>query len=125
MGRRSPQKLSRKSLPLAKGTTVPVDTSEEEPRKERLSAILQGSFLGDEAVVVTEGNGRTVRHANKAFAALTKYPLESLPGTELPDLVQGIGTDRGVLAGLRAAVRRRLPATAILLNYNRAGEQFV
>ena len=46
------------------------------PKLESLSAVMQGPFLRDEAVVVTESNGSTIRHANSAFAKLAGRPLD-------------------------------------------------
>merc|ERR1712227_531697 len=91
------------------------------PKLPQLTAVLQGPFLRDEAVVVTESNGRTIRHANKAFASLARHPMERLKGMDIPDLLQSVGTDRTVLRGLGSAIKRRLPATAIILNQNSYG----
>lgn len=95
------------------------------PKLAALTAVLQGPFMRDEAVVVTESNGRTIRHANAAFAALAKRPVESIIGKDIPDLLQNFGTDKDVLRGLGAAIRDRLPATAVVLNQNMEGEQFM
>jgi len=90
-----------------------------------LTAVLQGPFLRDEAVVITESNGRTIRHANAGFATLARRPIESIIGKDIPDLLQNFGTDRNILRGLGAAIRDRLPATAVVLNQNLEGEQFM
>lgn len=95
------------------------------PKLAALTAVLQGPFMRDEAVVVTESNGRTIRHANAAFAALAKRPIESIIGQDIPDLLQNVGTDRNVLRGLGTAIRNRLPATAVVLNQNMEGQQFM
>jgi len=96
-----------------------------QPRLPALTAVLQGPFLRDEAVVVTESNGRTIRHANAAFAALVGQPMQSLSGKDIPDLLQSCSTDRSVLRGMGAAIRARIPATAVVLNRNLAGDEFL
>lgn len=95
------------------------------PRLHALTEVLQGPFLRDEPIVVTEGNGRTIRHANAAFADLVGLPAKRLLGRDIPDLLQTLTTDRSVLTGLSSAIRQRLPATAVILNQNNAGEQFM
>lgn len=95
------------------------------PRLEQVSAVLQGPFLRDDAVVITEANGRTIRHANAGFAKLAGRPLLSVVGKDIPDLLQNVNTDKTVLKGLGEAIRRRIPATAMVLNQNMAGEQFM
>jgi len=95
------------------------------PRLESLSAVLQGPFLRDMAVVVTEANGRTIRHANAGFAKLAGRSVESVVGRDIPDLLQSVNTDRTVLKGIGEAIRRRIPATAMVMNQNKGGEQFM
>jgi len=96
------------------------------PKLEPLTSVLQGPFLREEAVVVTESNGRTIRHANKGFAALAgRDDAESLAGMDIPDLLQSFSTDRNVLRGIGAAIRARLPATAVVQNRNQAGDEFM
>lgn len=102
-----------------------VGRPETRPKLESLRAVLQGPMLrSKEAVVVTETNGRTIRHANQSFATMTGRPLETLPGTDIPDLLQTFNTDSTVLRSIGAAIKARLPATAILLNRNNAGQEF-
>merc|ERR1712203_1053787 len=50
---------------------------------------------------------------------------DKLPGMDIPDLLQNFKTDVGVLRGLSAAIRKRLPAKATVLNRNRGGEEFM
>jgi ribosome-associated toxin RatA of RatAB toxin-antitoxin module len=95
------------------------------PKLAAVTAVLQGPFLRDEAVVVTESNGRTIRHANNAFAKLAGRPVESLPGKDIPDLLQNFKTDPNILKGLGSAIRNRFSATAIVRNQNMAGEEFL
>jgi len=95
------------------------------PKLASLTSVLQGPFLRDQAVVVTESNGRTIRHANAAFAALAGRSLDFIPGKDIPDLLQDTGTDRDVLRGMSAAVKARLPATAVVRNKNKAGKEFL
>lgn len=95
------------------------------PRLHALTEILQGPFQRHEPIVVTEGNGRTIRHANAAFADLVGLPLQKLPGRDIPDLLQSFATDRSVLKGLSAAIRHRISATAVILNQNNAGDEFM
>merc|ERR1711957_171452 len=93
------------------------------PKLASLRAVLQGPMLRDEAIVVTEANGRTIRHANAAFAKLVKLDLPSLRGKDIPDLLQCGETDRTVLRGIGAAIRARISATALVKNRNHAGEK--
>jgi len=95
------------------------------PRLASVTSVLQGPMLRDEAVVVTETNGRTIRHANAAFAQLAGRSLEDLPGKDIPDLLQDVATDRSVLRALGSAIRSRLPATVVLSNRNKAGDRFL
>eukprot|EP00929_Paragymnodinium_shiwhaense_P057789 TRINITY_DN28942_c0_g1_i1.p1 TRINITY_DN28942_c0_g1~~TRINITY_DN28942_c0_g1_i1.p1 ORF type:complete len:552 (+),score=120.28 TRINITY_DN28942_c0_g1_i1:48-1703(+) len=94
------------------------------PKMEKLTAVLQGPFLRDEAIVITESNGRTIRHANEGFKKLVGVDGD-LRGIDIPDLLQNFQTDRNVLRGISSAVKNRLPATATVVNQNRAGEHFL
>jgi len=113
------------TLQAAAGGVKGYPADQPKPKLVALTAVMQGPFLRNEAVVVTESNGRTIRHANEAFAELAGRSVESLPGKDIPDLLQTFDTNRDVLRALGAAIRARIPAKAIVRNQNKIGKQFL
>jgi PAS domain S-box-containing protein len=60
---------------------------------------------------------------NPAFTRLTGYPLAEVAGRNCR-LLQGPNTDRGTVARIVDALRRREPITEVLLNYRRDGTAY-
>ncbi|MCO1653922.1 SpoIIE family protein phosphatase [Pseudonocardia humida] len=60
---------------------------------------------------------------NPSFTKLTGYSMDDVNGRNCR-LLQGPNTDRGTVARITAALRRREPITEVLLNYRKDGTAF-
>ena len=92
----------------------------------------QLEVLRDRAVVATEMSftitdprrpDDPLIWVNPAFTRLTGYSLAEVVGLNCR-LLQGPNTDRGTIARIVAALRRREPVTEVLLNYRRDGTAY-
>jgi diguanylate cyclase (GGDEF)-like protein/PAS domain S-box-containing protein len=68
-------------------------------------------------------NGPKVVFVNPAFSRITGYAFEEIVG-RTPRILQGPGTCRETLDRIGAAVRRRQPVRAELLNYAKDGREY-
>ena len=81
-----------------------------------------------EAIIITsvelDEPGPRIEYANPAFARMTGYPLEEIVG-RTPRLLQGPGTDRTVLDGLRAALEAGEATQGEAINYRKDGSAYM
>ena len=83
--------------------------------------------VGD-AILVTESGqidepGPKIVYANESFSRMTGYTMEEIVG-KTPRILQGPGTDRTRLDGIRTALSKREPVRVELLNYRKDGTEF-
>lgn len=77
----------------------------------------------DAVVITTAGSAAApaaIVYVNEAFTALTGYHADDALGRP-PSFLQGARTDQRVRARVRAALNRREPVSATVLNYRRTG----
>ncbi|MGV7033789.1 HWE histidine kinase domain-containing protein [Methylobacterium symbioticum] len=81
-----------------------------------------------EAILITSAEldepGPRIEYANPAFTRMTGYAAEEVLGRS-PRLLQGPGTDRSVLDGLRAALEAGEPTQGEAANYRKDGSTYV
>lgn len=66
----------------------------------------------------------TIVQVNKLWEDMTGFRAEDVVGKASCRILQGQDTDRAAVEALMSAVRFKRPASATLLNYNRAGKRF-
>ena len=117
-------------------TGDPVSTVAERPRPsafdlndgERLRLLESAVVNSYDSIVITDaGDGRgrppAIVFVNAAFTRLSGYALTDVFGRS-PKVLQGPDSDPQEIARMRAALSRREPFTAELVNYRRDGTPF-
>ena len=104
------------------------DVTEQVRSGSRLRILESVVTTANDAVVVTEpepleGAGPRIVYVNDAFTRMTGYAPEEVIG-RTPRMLQGEGTDLETTRRIRAALRRREPVRAELLNYRKDGSPF-
>lgn len=74
--------------------------------------------------VVLCGADRRVRWVNAGFTRITGYQLEEVLGKVPGKLLQGPGTDAGVILQMRQALDAGEPVTVEVVNYRKGGEPY-
>ncbi|GAN46033.1 PAS domain S-box-containing protein [Methylobacterium sp. PvP062] len=81
-----------------------------------------------EAILITSGDldepGPRIEYANPAFTRMTGYAADEVVGRS-PRFLQGPGTDRSVLDGLRASLEAGETAQGEALNYRKDGSAYM
>jgi PAS domain S-box-containing protein len=104
------------------------DVTEQVRAGTRLRTLESVVTTANDAVMVTEpapleGAGPRISYVNEAFARMTGYaPEEVIGGTT--EMLIGPETDLDTLRRIRAALERREPVRAELLNYRKDGSPF-
>lgn len=104
------------------------DVTEQVRSGSRLRILESVVTTANDAVVVTEPEpldepGPRIVYVNEAFTRMTGYaPAEVIGRT--PRILQGVGTSPSTVRRIRAALERREPVRAELLNYRRDGSPF-
>ncbi|MBV9772845.1 MAG: PAS domain-containing protein, partial [Gemmatimonadetes bacterium] len=104
------------------------DVTEHVRSDSRLRILESVVTTANDAVVVTDpkplgGTGPRIVYVNEAFTRATGYaPGEVLGKT--PRILQGTGTDPDTLRRIRAALERREPVRAEMLDYRKDGTPF-
>jgi PAS domain S-box-containing protein len=104
------------------------DITEQIRSGSRLRVLESVVTTANDAVVVTEaepleGSGPRIVYVNAAFTRMTGYAPEEILG-KTPRILQGPGTDRDATRRIHAALERREPVRAELLNYRKDGTPF-
>ncbi|WP_435017586.1 PAS domain S-box protein [Tundrisphaera sp. TA3] len=101
----------------------------ERKRTEQQLRLLQAAVENaNDVILITEAEpidqpGPRVVYANPAFEKSTGYACEEIIG-KTPRMLQGPGTDRATLDGLRERLGRWQPTRVELLNYTKDGREF-
>lgn len=74
------------------------------------------AYDGPLAVMITEPDGRTIRHVNRAWTALCGFLREDSVGRSM-GIIQGALTSRPVSKAIGQACRKGVPVEAYLVNY--------
>lgn len=94
----------------------------DETSLELLKVLAENSF---DSILITDATktGKVI-YANKAFKKLSGYSQDEIIG-KTPRVLQGVGTDKAVIAELRSALSsaRKFEGTAI--NYKKDGKPFI
>lgn len=93
---------------------------EDQAQLARLSLVASQTTNG---VVITDADGR-VEWINEGFTRISGYTLDDLRGRTPGSVLQGPETDQSTVAQIRAALRRREPFVAELINYGKNGEPY-
>jgi PAS domain S-box-containing protein len=93
---------------------------DDQARLARLSRVASQTTNG---VVITDTDGR-VEWINEGFTRISGYTLDELRGRAPGSLLQGPDTDPATVARIGAALHRREPFVAELINYSKAGEPY-
>ena len=100
------------------------------PLGRKLAHLLEAVIAAaNDAVVIAEATpakapgGPRIVYVNQAFSRITGYAFEEVIG-RTPRILQGPGTCRETLDHIGAAVRRRQPVRAELLNYAKDGREY-
>jgi PAS domain S-box-containing protein len=104
------------------------DVTEEVRAGTRLRTLESVVTTANDAVMVTEpapleGPGPRIVYVNEAFARMTGYAPEEVIGSTTEMLI-GPDTDPETIRRIRAALERREPVRAELLNYRKDGSAF-
>jgi PAS domain S-box-containing protein len=98
------------------------------PRAVDLRLLRAAVEASGEAILITSGEldepGPRIEYANPAFTRMTGYDADEVLGRS-PRFLQGPGTDRSVLDGLRAAMKAGETAQGEALNYRKDGSTYV
>ncbi|HEU4561754.1 MAG TPA: PAS domain S-box protein [Longimicrobium sp.] len=104
------------------------DVTEQVRSGSRLRTLEAVVTTANDAVVVTEpepleGEGPRIVYVNEAFTRMTGYAPAEVIG-QTPRILQGADTDPAVKQQIHAALARREPVRAELLNYRKDGSPF-
>lgn len=101
----------------------------ERDRQQEQLRLLKSVILNtNDAVLITEaeptdGPGRRIIYANKAFTQITGYTLKEVVG-KTAQILQGPKTDLNKIAQVRAALSNWEPITDEVINYRKDGSEF-
>ena len=104
------------------------DNSERKRIDQQLRMLEAALENANDAIVITEAEpfdlpGPRVVYVNAAFTRTTGYEAGEIIG-KTPRILQGPGTDRSTLDGLRKKLKRWKPVRVELLNYSKDGREF-
>lgn len=91
--------------------------------REQLRLLAAVAAHTDNAVVITDAQGRTI-WVNRGFERLTGYTLEEVKGQVPGRLLQGPQTDPQTVARIREKLRKKEPFTEEILNYAKDGRPY-
>ena len=107
---------------------VVADITEQKRTSEQLRLLQSVVVNTNDAVIITEAEpialpGPRILYVNQAFTTMTGYSLEEVLG-KTPRLLQGLKTDRAVIARVRSALSEKESVTVEIINYRKNGTEF-
>ncbi len=108
--------------------SVSRDITERYLSQERMRLFESAVTNANDVILITDadtinGSGPRIVYVNKAFTQITGYLAEEVIG-RTPRILQGPKTDRSQLNKIRAAILKKEPVQAELINYSKDGSDY-
>lgn len=91
--------------------------------KEQLRLLAAVAAYTDNAVIITDAEGRAV-WVNRGFERISGYTLDEVKGKIPGRLLQGADTDPDTVARIRERLKRKEPFVEEILNYSKDGRPY-
>ncbi len=104
------------------------DITTERISEQRLRLLTSVVLNAQDSILITEaepieGDGPKLVFVNQSFTKQTGYTLDEVYG-KTPRILQGLKTDKEILANVKKALKEWKPVHAELINYDKWGNEF-